>query len=101
MDTTAEEPGNDVKPPAEKPGWDGALLLGGGFLASVRLGGTDGWWTALWLPLLALALLAVSFEWTLLVKARFRMRAGQWFPLVSAHVGVLLGLAVVLGLPRS
>ncbi|MFD5888007.1 hypothetical protein ACFWHQ_18795 [Streptomyces sp. NPDC060334] len=101
MDTTAEEPRNDVKPPAEKPGWDLAVPLGGGFLASVRLGGTDGWWTALWLPLLALALLAVSYEWTLLVKARFRMRAGQWFPLVGANVSVLLGLAVLLGPARS
>ncbi|MEU9414541.1 hypothetical protein [Streptomyces sp. NPDC051000] len=97
MDTTARKPGNEVEAPAEKPGWDVAVLLGGGFLAAVRLGGTDGWWTALWLPLLVLALLAVSHEWTVLVRARFRMGPGQWFPLVAAHIAVLFGLAVVLG----
>ncbi|MBT2404713.1 MULTISPECIES: hypothetical protein [unclassified Streptomyces] len=98
MDTTADTAPKDVKPSAEKSGWSAALLLSVVFYAAVRYGGTDGWWTALWLPLLVIALFGISYEWTVLVRARFRMRFSEWPTMLSSHIAVCLGLATALGL---
>lgn len=98
MDTTAQTPPKDLKKPAEKPGWALVGLLATGFFAAVRLGGTGGWWTALWVPLLILALFALSYEWTVLVRNRFRMGFWKWPTMVSSHIAVLFGLAITAGL---
>ncbi|MGW0365823.1 hypothetical protein [Streptomyces sp. NPDC002990] len=100
MDTTTQTAAEDAKTAAEKPGWGATALLSGGFFLSVRLGGTEGWWTALWVPLLILTLCAMYYEWTLLVRARFRMSLWEWPTMITCHITVPFGLALAVGLIR-
>ncbi|OKI69531.1 hypothetical protein [Streptomyces sp. MJM1172] len=95
MDTTAQTPPADQN---EKPGRGIAALFSGGLLACVRHGGTDGWWIALWAPLLILAALVTAYEWSVSARVRFRMGPWGWFALLGTHVGLLLGGGIAVGL---
>ncbi len=95
----APTPGQPASP-EEKPGWAAAGLITTCFFVAVNWGGTSGWWHALWIPLLVLSLLCSGYEWTVLVKARFRMEWSEWPTMIGTHSALLAGIAIALGLLR-
>ncbi|MFE0173237.1 hypothetical protein ACFWZ2_13025 [Streptomyces sp. NPDC059002] len=86
--------------PEEKPAWAAAGLFAAGFFSAVNWGGTSGWWYALWIPLLVIALLGAGHEWTVLVKARFRMGVSEWPAMIGTHTALIAGVFIVLGVLR-
>lgn len=80
----------------EKPGWSLTALLLGAVNAVLTLGGVWSWWALLWLPLLAVGVGAVVYEWRLLARSRWHMGSLEWVFLVVAHVGLAASLAAVL-----
>ncbi|MFB8396388.1 hypothetical protein [Streptomyces yangpuensis] len=77
--------------------WELALLLTGATCAVLRFGGVWSWWALLWIPLLAVTLGCLAFEWQTLARNRWRTGVGEWLLLVVAHLGLVAALAMILG----
>ncbi|WP_329391833.1 hypothetical protein OG625_40915 (plasmid) [Streptomyces sp. NBC_01351] len=76
------------------------MLLFAVVSAVLRFGGVWSWWALLWAPLFVVAVGFLAYEWRLLARSNWRMRALEWGFLVVAHCGFAVSLAGILGFRR-